>query len=215
MSQRKADASQTEVTTVDLLRHGACEGGEIFRGITDSMLLDEAWLQMESAVPLSEDYQAVVSSPLRRCNDFSRRFSVDRGLPLSVDSKFSEISFGDWEGQLVADVAKAHPQRIEKFWKNPAECPPPEGEPLADFQERVVLAWKELLQSQRGGQTLLVSHGGVIRLILAEVLQMPLRPLSFIAVPQACYSRIQVFHQPGQDDWPQLVFHNRSMESSV
>ncbi len=55
---------------------------------------------------------------------------------------------------------------------------------------------------------LVVCHGGVIRALLSYAMDMPVTALSRIQVPYACLSRIQVFHHPGEESWPQLIFHN-------
>ncbi len=58
----------TVTTTIDLLRHGACEGGEIFRGSSDVALSEQGWQQMRAAIAdETAPWQAVVSSSLQRC----------------------------------------------------------------------------------------------------------------------------------------------------
>jgi len=198
-----------QVTTIDLLRHGACEGGEIFRGSTDSPLSARGWQQMRDNLRSDDLWQQLICSPLQRCQAFTEQLADQRQLPWRAEAGFQEIDFGDWEGQLTADIARQHPDQIQRFWKDPVNNAPPGAETMQEFQQRVVASWQTLLAQHQGQSVLLISHGGVIRIILAALLQMPMRPLSFIAVPHASFSRIQIYHQPGQDDWPQLMFHNR------
>lgn len=204
---------QASATQVYLLRHGACEGGQIFRGSTDSTLSPLGHQQMQRALAAFPGMalDAVVTSPLVRCSEPARAFCTRHELTLVAEPAFREIHFGQWEGRPVADVEQQEPERIGRFWRDPAGFPPPGGETMQDFQARVVAAWQAMLQDYRGKNLLLLSHGGVIRLILAQVLGMPMRPLSYLHVPHACLSHIAIYHSPGRDDWPQLMFHNGAL----
>ena len=207
--------NKQEVTTIDLLRHGECEGGLIFRGHTDSPLNEKGWQQMQQAVanhpqrrdlhphPANSRWQNIISSPLQRCKGFAETLSED----VFVNSQLQEISFGDWDGQLTDAIQQQNPKAVEAFWQNPADNTPPNGESLEDFHHRVTQAWQTITLQHKGKHSLIVTHGGVIRIILAHVLQMPLRPLSYLSVPHGCLTQIKIFHQAGRDDWPQLTFH--------
>ena len=63
-------------TTVDLLRHGACADGEIYRGITDSALTEAGKRQMTLAVGDFRAWTSVVSSPLSRCAGVAAEFAA-------------------------------------------------------------------------------------------------------------------------------------------
>lgn len=202
-------------THVYLLRHGACEGGQIFRGSTDSALSPQGRAQVQQVLGTltAAAPDAVWSSPLARCSEPARAFCAEHDLPLLEEPALAEIHFGQWEGQPVSLIGQREPERISRFWRDPAAFPPPDGETMADFQARVVAVWQQLLTRQRGKTTLVLTHGGVIRLILAQMLGMPIRPLSYLHVPHACLSHIAVYHSPGKDDWPQLMFHNGGLHA--
>jgi len=205
----------SNITTIDLLRHGACQGGAIFRGHTDSALSSLGEQQMFSALeklralnPAQKNpWQAIISSPLQRCAKVAADLATTQH-PLILEPAFQEIHFGDWDGQLTEQVLAEHPQQVAAFWKDPSRNTPPNGESLHDFDMRVGRAWAALLQKQRGKHLLLICHGGVVRMLLAKLLSMPVHALTSFSVPHGCISRITVHHQRGCDDWPQLVFHN-------
>ena len=207
------------VTTIDLLRHGECEGGLIFRGHTDSPLSDLGWQQMQQAIAAypqqATHWQQIISSPLQRCSAFAQQLSQSHNAALLLKPGLQEISFGDWDGCLTEQVQQQQPTAVSNFWQNPAEHTPPNGEPLTDFQQRVVHSWQQLVEQYRGQHSLVVSHGGVIRIILAHILQMPLRPLSYLSVPHACLTQIKIFHQAGSPDWPQLIFHQPLAQQAI
>ncbi|WP_339669102.1 histidine phosphatase family protein [Dasania marina] len=207
------------VTTIDLLRHGECEGGLIFRGHTDSALSTKGQQQMQQAIdayPGQANWQQIISSPLQRCSVFAQQLidCQNHSATLLVEPGLQEISFGDWDGCLTEQVQQQQPTAVSNFWQNPAEHTPPNGELLTDFQQRVVHSWQQLVEQHRGEHSLLISHGGVIRIILAHILQMPLRPLSYLSAPHACLTQIKIFHQAGSPDWPQLIFHQPLLSST-
>ena len=201
--------SNTLTTTIDLLRHGACEGGDIFRGHTDSLLSAEGFEQMSNTIGDNPpEWDVIVSSPLRRCADYAEMLSIQYSTEFSLQDSFKEISFGDWDGRATEEVTREQPAAVENFWQNPVDCPPPNGEPLTTFRARVLAHWERLIHQQQGKSILLVSHGGVIRVLLAELLGIPLQNLSRLDIPYASLSRIQIFHSSGKPDWPQVRFIN-------
>ena len=196
----------SDFTTVDLLRHGEPEGGQKFRGAVDDPLSARGWEQMRAAVGDYRDWQLIVSSPLIRCADFARQLAERLDRPLEVVPEFVELSFGIWEGRSVAEVNATDPVMLARFWRDPVAYPIPGGEPVAEFDRRVGQAWDALLERHRGRHLLLVAHGGVIRMVLRQLLEIPVRRIWRIEVPFAAVSRIRRHRDP--DAEPHLVFHN-------
>src|SRR5690625_5890157 len=73
LPRRRSAMADLRVTTFDLLRHGRCEGGEMFRGSTDVALLDSGLEAMAGALSGLGGWQRIVSSPMRRCLRFARQ----------------------------------------------------------------------------------------------------------------------------------------------
>lgn len=200
------------VTTVDLLRHGVCEGGEIFRGSTDVPLTQAGWTQMTAALAPHRGWHRIVCSSLQRCCRFAEAQAEKLDLPWRTISDLREISFGAWEGRLIADVEREQGDLLRRFWNDPANNCAPDGETLADFRERVVGAVAPLLAEHSGEHLLFVTHGAVVRLLMCEWLQMPLTAFSRVAVPYGCLTRFQFFHVNGKAPWVQLVLHGRGSD---
>ncbi|MEY1661114.1 histidine phosphatase family protein [Isoalcanivorax beigongshangi] len=178
-------------TLFDLLRHGEPQGGTKYRGHLDDPLSATGWAQMRAAVQADEPWQRIVSSPLQRCQAFARELADARGLPLEIEPAFMEISFGDWEGLTLEQVQARDPERLQAFWRGEAD--PPGGEPLADFVARLRGAWQHWRERCQGEHVLLVCHGGVIRVLLADVLGLEVgHALARIQVDFACRSRVRL-----------------------
>lgn len=194
-------------TTVDLLRHAECEGGAIFRGTRDVALASHGWARLQRVTATRGGWQAIISSPMRRCHAFAQALAQQRGLPLVVDERLREMSFGDWEGQPVARVWQQQPQAAWAWFNDPDAHPPPGGERLQALQARVDAAWAQCLQAQRGRHVLMVTHGGVMRALISRALAMPAAHMSRLHTPWACLSRLACTHADG-GDMVRLVGHN-------
>ncbi|NKI18856.1 alpha-ribazole phosphatase [Spongiibacter sp. KMU-166] len=197
------------VTRLDMLRHGACEGGEIFRGSTDVPLSELGWQQMRDTVASVGEprWQRIVSSPLQRCARFAEEQSRLLQLPLEFDDALREMHFGDWEGLPHSEAERRYPQEWRQFWQSPAEASPPSGEAMGDFCQRVCTALDSLQQRYSGESVLLVIHGAVIRVMMCHLLGMPMGAMTRLAVPYACLSRFSVYQLDGHDPWVQLHKH--------
>jgi alpha-ribazole phosphatase len=199
--------SKVKMTTLDLLRHGHCEGGEIFRGSTDVPLTDSGWQQMRNAVEPLDGWDLVISSPLQRCRLFAERFIEDEELPLEIENDLRELHFGDWEGQRLDYVAEKFGKHLSTFWRDPVEGAPPNSEPFLDFQARLNNKVEQLVNRYEGEHLLLVSHGAAIRIIMCELLGMSYKDITKISVPFASISRFRIVLRKNKKPWVQMCFH--------
>lgn len=208
--QRVNDSSFSNepiTTTVDLLRHGEVEGGRKYRGQLDEPLTELGWQQLQQVTSNKQNWQHIISSPLKRCADFSAKLAKTHQLPLKTESEFKEISFGLWEGKTADELLIAAPDEIKQYWNDPVNTTPPQGESLLSFEKRIINSWKKMLLEFQGKHILLVSHAGVMRIILCHILNMPLSELFKLDVGLAKASRIQIEHVDGKN-WPRLIFHS-------
>lgn len=202
------------VTTIDLLRHGECQGGEIYRGITDVPLTDRGWRQMESSLHIDvahaeTPWQRIVSSPLQRCRLFAEAKSQQLSIPVQVHEDFREMNFGDWEGRSIDEVHREDAEAVTNFYRDPAAVAPPNGESMQMVQGRLLSAWQQVLDTHRGEHLLLIQHGGTIRILLAELLQMPLAAVTRLEIHYASLSRVQIY-ETDTEPFPKLVFLNKT-----
>ncbi len=190
--------------TLDLIRHGRPEGGSRYRGHgIDDPLSERGWAQMWQAVGGAAPWQAVVTSPLRRCRAFAEALRERHGLPVTVDENLKEVGFGAWEGKTRAQVQAEDPQGYRAFYVDPVHARPPGAEPLETFLARTRAAWERLLDRPEA-HLLVVAHAGVIRALLTHALDAPPVALYRLQVDTAHLTRIQL-----HDRRPLVVFHNR------
>ena len=203
----KIQLSNKSVTTIiDLLRHGDVEGGRKYRGQLDDPLSELGWKQLRTATSKKQDWQHIITSPLKRCAEFADELSQTHSIPLKTESKLKEVSFGLWEGKTAEQLLSNEPKEIKEYWDDPINVTPPQGECLLDFEKRIMTAWVKMLHEYQGQHILMLSHAGVMRIIICNVLGMPLTELFKLDVALAKFSRIQIEHADGKD-WPRLISH--------
>lgn len=177
---------------LDLLRHGETELGGGLRGSLDDVLTAKGWEQMHAAVIDQGPWDRLVSSPLQRCARFAEELAERFGLPVVLDKDLQELHFGVWEGQSAAALMETDAEALGKFWADPYGFTPPEGEPVTAFSARVLAAVERLHQAYAGERVLLISHGGVMRLLLARARGLPREQLLNVEVGHGALFSLRV-----------------------
>jgi len=177
---------------LDLLRHGETELGGGLRGSLDDALTEKGWAQMRAAVLAGGPWDRLISSPLQRCARFAAELGEQLNLPVQLDKDLQELHFGAWEGQSAAALMETDAEALGLFWADPYSFTPPQGEPVSDFAERVLGAVARLHQACAGERVLLISHGGVMRLLLAQARGLPREQLLNVEVAHASLFALSV-----------------------
>lgn len=196
----------SRVLTIDLLRHGLTEQGDGYTGQLDVALTGPGLEQMQRSVD-GINYDHITSSPLRRCALFAQQFGQQTGCPVDIDERLMEMHFGEWQGLDMDRLQAEFPGALEDFWHDPLSCTPPGGETLADFNRRLEAARGNLEECASAGHHLVVSHGGAIRVLLCQWLELPLQHLLRLHIPHGGLSRIQLLID-GDTLYPELRFLN-------
>jgi probable phosphomutase (TIGR03848 family) len=183
------------VTTVLLVRHGvtAANQGGVLAGWTPGVGLAEPGVEQArvlgerlSGVPVT----AIISSPLDRCLQTAGALAAGREISVEIDDRLGEAKYGDWTGKELKVLAK------DPLWKvvqaHPSAVTFPGGEALREMQARAVEAVRE--HNARLGPDatwIAVSHGDVIKGILADALGMHLDGFQRIMVDPASVSVVR------------------------
>ncbi len=196
----------TEPIIIDLLRHGevAAEGWA-FRGSTDLPLSEQGWLQMRSISASFDAFDHIATSPMQRCQLFAGELSVSTSTHLITLADMREMDFGDWENRSFNELEQEYGSLLRQFWQSPVDIQPPGGESFESFSQRVLNSWQAWIGTDAGNHRLLVAHGGVIRVLLAHLMDMPMSSLWRLNLPYVSWSRVSLFegHQP------RIMFINR------
>ncbi|MBJ8433360.1 histidine phosphatase family protein [Acinetobacter pittii] len=167
---------------IDLLRHGESQYSHTLRGHLDDELTAKGWQQMQSTIEqvTNQSWDVIISSTLKRCVCFAEQLAKTTQLPLLLNHDLKEMYFGEWEGVSTQQIYETSPELLANFWQKPSQYCPPCAETLMQFQTRVLKGFHELLvemQKQNWQHGLVVTHGGVIKLLTCLAKQQPLDDL--------------------------------------
>ena len=162
-----------EPVLLGFLRHGEVAGAaHVYRGRSDAPLTPRGREQMHAALAALPELGAIVSSPARRCLDFASEAAIARAVDCSVDPDWRELDFGAWENLCPDEAALRDAETHAAFVRDPRRHPPPGGETLDALDARVSAALTRLGDTARTS-TLVVTHAGAMRAVLAQVLGLP------------------------------------------
>ncbi|WP_428390484.1 histidine phosphatase family protein [Lichenicoccus sp.] len=132
------------------------------------------------------DIAAVVASPVRRATLTAAPIAQALGLAVTIDAGVTEIDFGAWSQRGFDELGH------EPDWRNWNEfrstAPAADGETMLAVQSRAVAALRALATGP--GEVVVVSHGDVIKSVLAHCLGAPLDLMHRIEIDTASISRI-------------------------
>lgn len=186
------------MTTLFLVRHGrsTANSAGVLAGRAEGVELDEKGREQAAAVAVrlaGVPLTRAVVSPILRCRQTAELLLGDRDIRCETEDRLTECDYGEWTGQTLKDLAG------EKLWqtvqRQPSAAVFPGGEAMAALSARAVAAvrdWDRRLAAQHGDRTawLAVSHGDVIKAILADALGMHLDAFQRIMVDPASVSVI-------------------------
>lgn len=174
------------VTTVFLVRHGRTVGAEErrYKGTLDVPLNEVGMKQIEATGRAMGRYlkdpglklKAVYCSDLSRARDSAGIIASPLGITPVVDKRLRERHFGRWEGMSFDEIKEQEPEAFNDWAANPlTHSPPGGGESTLEVRERTLPAFHEITGRHQGDTVCIVSHGGVLRVILCELMGVPLQ----------------------------------------
>jgi probable phosphoglycerate mutase len=161
-------------TRVFLVRHGATtlSAEDRFAGATDVPLSDEGREQVRRlAVRLAEEkLSAIYASPLGRTMETAAILAKLHNLPVQRADGLREVNHGRWEQMSRLEVEHQFPQEAEEWNRDPFTFAPEGGESGLAVTARALPALMDIIRANAGGNILVVSHKGTIRLLLSSLL---------------------------------------------
>lgn len=158
-----------------IVRHGETVGksSERLYGGTDIALSDTGISQMKCvAEHLSgSSYDIAFTSPLERSIKGADIILKKVSAPeRKIIEGFTEVNFGIWEGLTMDEVKDKHPELYDEWMLSRPDFVYPGGDSKTAFRKKVSTATQEVFSTLEG-KVLAVLHKGVIKVILATLLQ--------------------------------------------
>lgn len=120
-----------------------------------------------------ETLTAIYSSAMRRAKQTAMSIAAYHNLPVKETRSLNEFDFGDWEGLTHEEISDSYSQLINSWIQDPLAAEVPGGERWRSFETRVHKGVSEIINNEREGLVVVVSHGGPIKVIIGSILKIP------------------------------------------
>ena len=138
-------------------------------------------------------FDSIRMSPMQRCQETLAPWlesSHSNGLKRFIlDEKLIEMNYGSWSGKKLNSLAKQPLWKI--IQKTPSKVEFPQGERMTAMQKRAVASIEEAVLEKSRGTHLFVSHGDVIKAMVASLLKMKLDNFQSLVIDPASITMLE------------------------
>ena len=192
--------------TIYLIRHGEVNDGDErrYNGHIDVPMSAQGVIHLKRLADYMVNKCVKTAGPLSAvyCSDLSRAVT-SAGIiagPMGLDPQMvpglKEYSFGEWEGMTFREIEDRWPDAFSAWAGNPLRFSPPGGESTLQVRDRAMEAFSSIAARHTESNIAIVSHGGVIRIILCELLGIPLEHIFRIEQNFAALNIVEMWDYP-------------------
>lgn len=185
---------------LDLVRHAATGREAFLDGRTDPPMLPADQQPLVHAY--AQPWERVVSSPRLRALHTALALAAPHGLTVVPEEEWEELDFGDWDGQPLLELPE---DALAAFHADPHGNPPPNGESWGHFERRMARALARLLDDEQPPSTLVVTHGGPMRMVLSQVCGLPLSLCWALRIDHGTRLRLRLERNDDGAIWGELL----------
>lgn len=171
-----------------IIRHGKTDWNEIHKlqGRTDIPLNEEGRQMARDAAKEYGDihFDVCYCSPLCRARETAELLLEGRDVPIVIDERLKEMSFGIYEGVENSFAIGDCPVNV--LFQHPEEYSPvPEGESLDELYARTGEFLREVVNPllEEGKDVVIVGHGAMNSSIVCQVRNIPLKDFWSAGIP--------------------------------
>ncbi|MBI4848324.1 MAG: histidine phosphatase family protein [Nitrospirae bacterium] len=158
--------------------------------------------------PTKTRITAVYCSDLSRAIKSAEIIAGPHGLKPAIMPELRERNFGIWEGMSFDEIKEKWPDAFNAWADNPLKFSPMGGESTIEVRERAVIALEKILRQnknnplsppfRKGGMggfdnIAIIAHGGINRVILCELLGVPLENIFRVEQDYGCLNVIEIW----------------------
>ncbi len=187
-------------TRLYLVRHGELVTSKEWRyvGHSDVELNETGKKQIRNLSNRlsSEQIDMIFSSNLKRTIESAKIIGNKLELINEPISELKEIDLGVWEGLTLEEIEDKYPADLLKRSEDIKDFRVSNGESFSDVKKRVIPKIMDIVKKNIGKRILVVSHGGVNRIIIADALGLDINNISRLEQNYACLNIID-YHKSG------------------
>lgn len=205
------------ITQVYLIRHGETEDGDTrrYKGHTEVPLSVNGIKQIKrlanylhhnseqraqkpvpGVVQGNTDVTVIYTSDLCRAVKSAEIIAEPYGLKPIIVEGLRERNFGVWEGMTFDEIKERWPDAFKAWADNPLKFSPMEGESTIEVRDRALKTFNDIVERHKGEMIAIVAHGGINRVILCEMLGMPLENIFRIEQGFGALNVIELWDHP-------------------
>ena len=156
------------MTGLLFIRHAETDMAGRFCGHSDPPINARGQQQVAHIISslIFETIDEIYSSDLLRATETAARLSQAFCAPVTATDSLREIHFGDWEGLTWAEIESRDAEYASQWVEAFPALPAPHGEPFTSFEARVLQEVDQLLSLAKTRRIAVVTHGGVMRVVL-------------------------------------------------
>ena len=185
------------LTRLLLVRHAEVEARyhRIFGGKIDMNLSPRGQEQARILAKFlsAKKLEAIYASPMKRVQQTLAHFLEKGALPQTIVPDLREVDFGDWTGLNWEQVSAKFNLLTHEWLEHIERGMMPNGESGRQFRARVEPALRKIIKDHPGQTVGIFCHGGVIRMLLAILLEIPLPRTNMFEVEYASMTQIALY----------------------
>jgi len=180
-----------------LFRHGETANSKevCFNGHFDVGLSTKGEDQFKewSKILKGEPFKAIYSSDLKRTRNGAQLLGEPHQLKPVAYPELRELCFGEWEGLSVTEVENKFPNQLDERLKDIEGFHVLGGETFEELRQRVIPRFERIISKHSDEQIAMVCHGGVNRVILSHLLEVPIKRIFRMKQDYAALNIIQYY----------------------
>ncbi len=181
-------------TKLFLLRHGEVEAlyQRVFGGRIDMDLSPEGHIQAAALANYLKNtpLDSIYCSPMKRAQQTLAPLISNYNFPAKIVEDFHEVHFGDWTGLGWQEVHDKFQVSAFQWLDLLEKAALPNGECSRTFRHRIEPDLRKIIAQHPGESVAIVCHGGVIRMILAILLELPLPKFAHFEIDYASLTQV-------------------------
>ena len=186
------------MTKILLTRHGHVDGIKParFRGRAELALTEHGLAQADAlARRIAANWKpaAVYTSPLQRCVVTGGKIAAACGIKAEVREGLGDIDYGGWQMRTHDEVQAETPEAYQQWRSAPQLTRFPGGESLQDVLARTADVLREMLERHPSETVVLVGHDSVNRVLLMQLLDMPLSAYWRLVQDPCTLNEVEIF----------------------
>lgn len=184
-------------TRLLLVRHAEVETRyhRIFGGKIDMNLSPRGHEQAQLLATFlhAKKLEAIYASPMKRVQQTLASFLNSGAPPQTIIPDLREVDFGDWTGLNWEQVCEKFKLLTHEWLEHIERGMMPNGENGPQFRARIEPCLRKIIKDHPGQTVGIFCHGGVIRMILAILLEIPLSRTNMFEIEYAGMTQVALY----------------------